>query len=75
MLPCFFVYCFFVFKIIIIVSINSKRKQPLNSYELRCTSLVSCTVSVQDSAKGSVNVASSVQTSFQSLKIYSAKVL
>lgn len=57
------------------VFFNFKMKQPLNSCEMRCTSLASSNMSVWDSAKGAVNVTSSVQASFQSLKIYSVVVL
>lgn len=46
------------------VSLSSKMKGTPNSCEMRCTSLASRIVSVQNSAKDAVNLASSTHASF-----------
>lgn len=56
---------------LVILVFNSKTEQSINSSEMRCAYLTSSDMSVQDSAKGAGIVASSVQASLQSLKIYS----
>lgn len=49
--------------LVVILVFNLEMKQALNSCGIKWASLTSSDVSVEDSAKGAVNVASSVQES------------